>query len=76
MTLRDHFHPKLFYDKIGFVLQEHFQGKAVINQASTDQHEKEAPLFTEPSLWVHGLTWACAIHGVPYADLDITGLRT
>lgn len=31
-------------DKIAFVLQDHFQGKSVINQAWTEQHGRDADL--------------------------------
>jgi len=57
MVFKGLFQPKPFYDKIGFVLLAHFQGKIVINQALTEQCEKEAHLLAKPSLWVCGLAW-------------------
>lgn len=79
MALKSPFQPKPLYGKIGFVLQEHFQRKAVIKQALREQHEQDAHLFTKPSLWGAGIdldlssSWfAICRNNKP---LDITGLR-
>ena len=51
--------------KTVLVLQEHSQGKAVANQALSEQCEKDAHLCTKPGC----VDWTWSIHRAPYAEM-------